>query len=42
MNKKADVIAYAESIGLSGLSTDMKLEDLYESVLIYQNETYSD
>lgn len=42
MTKKADVIAYAESIGLSGLSTDLKLDELQEAVLKYQDETYSD
>lgn len=42
MNKKADVIAYAESIGLSGLTTDMKLDELQAAVLKYQDETYGD
>ena len=42
MAKKADVIAYAESIGLSGLSTDLKLDELQEAVLKYQDETYGD
>jgi hypothetical protein len=42
MTKKADVIAYAESIGLSGLSSDMKLEELKGAVLKYQDETYGD
>lgn len=42
MTKKADVIAYAESIGLSGLSTELKLDELQEAVLKYQDETYSD
>ncbi len=42
MTKKADVIAYAESIGLSGLSTDLKLDELQEAVLKYQDETYGD
>lgn len=40
--KKADVISYAESIGLSGLTTDMKLEELQGAVLKYQDETYGD
>lgn len=42
ITKKADVIAYAESIGLSGLSTDLKLDELQEAVLKYQDETYGD
>lgn len=40
MNKKADVIAYAESIGLSGLSTELKLDELWAAVIKYQTETY--
>lgn len=42
LTKKADVISYAESIGLSGLSTDLKLDELQEAVLKYQDETYGD
>lgn len=42
MSKKADVIAYAESIGLSGLSTDLKLNELIEKTIQYQNDTYAD
>lgn len=42
MNKKADVIAYAESIGLSGLTTEMRLDELQTAVLKYQEETYAD
>jgi hypothetical protein len=42
LTKKADVIAYAESIGLSGLTTDMLLEELKGAVLKYQDETYGD
>jgi hypothetical protein len=42
MTAKADVIAYAESIGLSGLSRDMKLEELKAKTIRYQNDTYSD
>lgn len=42
MGQKADVIAYAESIGLSGLSAKMKLDELQEEVLQYQTETYED
>ena len=36
MTKKADVIAYAESIGLNGLSDSSTLTELKESVLNYQ------
>lgn len=36
MTKKADVIAYAESIGLSGLSDNTSLSELKEEVLNYQ------
>lgn len=42
LTKKADVISYAESIGLSGLSADMKLDELQGAVLKYQDETYGD
>lgn len=42
MTKKADVIAYAESIGLSGLTTEMKLDELQTAVLNYQDETYGE
>ena len=42
LTKKANVITYAESIGLSGLTTDMKLEELQGAVLKYQDETYGD
>lgn len=40
MTKKADVIAYAESIGLNGLDTEQKLDDLKAQVLNYQGEKY--
>jgi len=40
MTKKADVIAYAESIGLSGLNAEQRLDELKEAVLNYQEETY--
>ncbi len=40
MTKKADVIAYAESIGLSGLDAEMRLDDLKTEVLNYQEERY--
>lgn len=42
MTKKADVIAYAESIGLSGLDAEMKLDELKNEVLNYQEETYDE
>ena len=40
MSKKDDLIAYGESIGLSGLSDEMKLPELRDAVLNYQEETY--
>lgn len=40
MAKKADVIGYAESIGLNGLSTEQGLNDLKTAVLNYQEENY--
>ena len=42
MTTKAAVIAYAESIGLSGLTTELKLVELQEAVIQYQNDTYED
>jgi hypothetical protein len=42
MGAKADVISYAESIGLSGLTKDAKLEELKSKVIQYQNDTYAD
>lgn len=42
MTKKADVIAYAEAIGLSGLTTDFSLEELKTAVLTYQDNIYAD
>ncbi len=38
MTRKADVIAYAESIGLSGLSEEQKLDELKTCVLNFQEE----
>ncbi len=38
MTRKNDVIEYAQSIGLSGLTADSKLEELKEAVLAYQDE----
>lgn len=40
MTKKADVIAYAESIGLSGLTDKSTLDELKAAVLNYQDETF--
>ncbi len=40
MAKKADVVDYAEAIGLHGLSTEQKLDDLKAAVLNYQEENY--
>ncbi len=40
MTKKADVIGYAESIGLNGLGTEQGLNDLKTAVLNYQEENY--
>ena len=43
LTKKDDVIAYAESIGLSGLDKEtMKLQELKDAVLNYQEEKYED
>lgn len=42
MTSKASVIAYAESIGLSGLTAEFKLEELKQAVIKYQEETYED
>jgi hypothetical protein len=42
MNSKADVISYAESIGLSGLDSRLKLEELKAKAIQYQNDTYAD
>ncbi len=40
MGRKADLIAYAESIGLSGLTDKMSLDELKSAVLNYQDENY--
>lgn len=42
MSKKADVIAYAESIGLSELSDTQTLSDLKAATIAYQTETYGE
>lgn len=42
MSRKADVIAYAGLIGLSGLSDTMSLNELKAAVLNYQEETYGE
>lgn len=40
MTKKAELIAYATSIGLSGLDNSMKLDELQDAILNYQEEIY--
>ena len=40
MTKKADVISYAESIGLNGLDDNNRLDELKASVLNFQGENY--
>ena len=40
MTKKADLISYASSIGLSGLDDSMKLDELKDEILNYQEEIY--
>lgn len=42
MNRKADVIAYGESLGMSGLTEDMRLDELKEAVLNYQEEEFGE
>lgn len=42
MSKKADVIAYAQSIGMSGLSDTQTLSDLKAATIAYQTETYGE
>lgn len=42
MTKKADVIAYAESIGLSGLNSTDDLTTLKNAVIAYQTENYGE
>ena len=42
MGRKADLIAYAESIGLSGLTDKMSLDELKSAVLNYQDENYGE
>ena len=38
MTRKADVIAYAESIGLNSLSEEQKLDELKACILNFQEE----
>ena len=38
MNAKADLIAYGESIGMSGLSSSSSLAELKNAILNYQEE----
>ena len=40
LTSKAAVISYAESIGLSGLTTEQSLTELRDAVVKYQRETY--
>ena len=42
MTKKAELIAYAISIGLSGLDNSMKLDELQDAILNYQEEIYGE
>lgn len=42
MNRKADVIAYGESLGMSGLTEDMRLDELKEAVLNYRDEEFGE
>lgn len=42
MTKKAELIAYATSIGLSGLDNSMKLDELHDAILNYQEEIYGE
>lgn len=42
MKKTADVIAYAESIGLSGLGEGQRLDELKTAVLNYQEENFEE
>lgn len=42
MTKKAELIAYAKSIGLSGLDNSMKLDELQDAILNYQEEIYGE
>lgn len=42
MTKKAELIVYATSIGLSGLDNTMKLDELQDAILNYQEEIYGE
>lgn len=42
MTKKVELIAYATSIGLSGLDNSMKLDELQDAILNYQEEIYGE
>ena len=42
MTKKAELIAYATSVGLSGLDNSMKLDELQDAILNYQEEIYGE
>lgn len=39
---KSELITYAESIGLSGLSTKMSIGDIKDAILKYQEDVYGD
>ena len=42
ITKKAELISYAKSIGLSGLDNSMKLDELQDAILNYQEEIYGE
>lgn len=42
MTKKDPLIAYAESIGLSGVTKDMSLDEIKSAILTYQEDTYGE
>lgn len=42
ITKKAELISYATSIGLSGLDNSMKLDELQDAILNYQEEIYGE
>ncbi|RKI24665.1 hypothetical protein D7V82_14670 [bacterium 1xD8-6] len=42
MNRKTDVIAYGESLGMPGLTEDMRLDELKQAVLNYQEEEFGE
>ena len=42
LKTEAEIIAYATSIGLSGLDNSMKLDELQDAILNYQEEIYGE